>query len=170
MQAALRKYGVRAYVCTAGETKLAPGEMWEDSITNALATCTTFVVLGTRTYGVEGRETVDTKKELRYATVAKKDVVVLKMTETYAEPYAQMQLDARQSLWWAPGTALQPEIVAHIAGRVQCDETLRSAEARRLATPIGSDAAVVMQDADSKDDLARDDEVVLSLESEARCR
>ena len=89
LQAALRRLGVRAYVCNAGETKLAVGELWEDSITNALATCTTFVVMGSRTYGAEGRETVDTKKELRYATVAKKDIVVIKMTDAYTEPYAQ---------------------------------------------------------------------------------
>lgn len=50
-QAKLRLRGVLAYVCNAGETRLLPGDDWEDGITRAMAQCTLFVVLGTKTYG-----------------------------------------------------------------------------------------------------------------------
>lgn len=58
------------------------------------------VVLGTRTYAAEGKETIDTKKELAFALRAKKDILVLKMTDAYAENFAIMQLPALQSIPW----------------------------------------------------------------------
>ena len=118
------------------------------------------VVLGTRTYGAEGRETVDTKKELRFAVVDKKDIVVLKMTNAYAEPYAQMQLDSRQSLWWAPGTPLPDEIAVHIASRVQFDDTLRRTGGG------GGDTAPSAGRADA----AEAEAVVVALEAGAQAR
>ena len=37
----------------------------------------------------EGKETIDTKKELRYALLSRKEIVAVRMTDAYSEPYAQ---------------------------------------------------------------------------------
>lgn len=133
LQAALRAKGVHAHVvCNAGDTKLAFGESWEDTITRAMEKCTMFVVLGsTRTYGAEGTETIDTKKELRYALLSKKEVIVVRMTDRYTESYAQVQLGSQHCMDWAPGTPIPQHVVAYIADRVQRDDTLCGEEAMR---------------------------------------
>ena len=48
--------------------------------------------LRARASGAEGTETIDTKKELRYALLSKKDIAVLRMTDRYTEPYAQARM------------------------------------------------------------------------------
>lgn len=59
--------------------------------------------------GAEGSETIDTKKELAYALRARKTVIVLKMTDVYAEPYAVMQLPSLQSIPWRKGDTTVPD-------------------------------------------------------------
>lgn len=83
------------------------------------------VVLGTKTYGQEGRETIDTKKELAFALREKKDIVVLRMTEAYSAPFAIMQLPGLQSIEWPKGSPLAPsEAMEYILARVQRDEAV----------------------------------------------
>lgn len=72
LQDALLARGVRAYVCNSGFSKLVPGDDWETEITRAMGACTLFVVLATKTYGAEGTENIDTKKELSFALRTKK--------------------------------------------------------------------------------------------------
>lgn len=120
LQEALAKRGVLAYVCNAGRTKIAPGEDWEEVITRAMSRCTLVVVLGTKTYGAEGSETIDTRKELGFALRTKKEIVVLKMTDIFTEAYAIMQLPLLQSIPWVKGDTSVPEsILEYICGRVQ---------------------------------------------------
>lgn len=130
LQAALRSVGVRAYVCNAGDTKIVVGENWEDNIMLALQRCSLFVVLGTKNYAEEGAETVDSKAELRYALLPnnKKKIIVIKLTDTYNIPYAQVHLDSRQSLTWPSGKPLPAEIVPLIVSHVQVDESLYESE------------------------------------------
>lgn len=60
-------------------------------MTEALGACTLFVVLGTRTYGKEGAEVIDTKKEFEFALRQRKDIAVVKMTDAFAETFAQVR-------------------------------------------------------------------------------
>lgn len=139
LQRVLAEHGVSAYVCNHGPTKISAGENWEDAITAALNRCTLMVVLGTKTYGAEGAETIDTKKELAFALRAKKDILVLKMTDVYAEPYAVMQLPSLQSIEWRKGggpggNAVPEEALEYITGRVQRVEV-------QVAPPAAADEA-----------------------------
>lgn len=135
LQTVLRKEGVRAYVCNRGDSAIAPGESWEDSIVKAMHGCTMFVVLGTKTYGMEGTENLDTRKELSYALRFKKQLLVVKMTDEYASPYAQVQLGDMQSIFWRCGDPVPREILGAILATVQVDEGLRMAAAERSGSP-----------------------------------
>lgn len=86
------------------------------------------VILGTKTYGAEGAETIDTKKELAFALRAKKDILVLKMTDAYAEAYALMQLPSLQSVDWRAGEPVPDAAFEYVLGRVQRSHDVRGAE------------------------------------------
>lgn len=95
-------------------------------------------MLGTKTYGAEGKETIDTRKELAFALREKKGILVLKMTDFFAEPYAIMQLPSLQSIEWAKGQPLPQAAVEFICNRVQRDETI----AKKISTSSRSKSQI----------------------------
>lgn len=81
-------------------------------------------MLGSKTYGQEGAETIDTRKELAFALRRRKDIIVLKMTDAYAAPYAVMQLPGLQSIEWPKGSELPEQVVEFILSVAQRDEAV----------------------------------------------
>lgn len=111
-----------------------------------------FVVLGTKTYAAEGKETIDTKKELAFALREKKEILVLKLTDTYAEAFAVLQLPALQSIDWPveDSGSVPQAALDHILKRVQTTRTTRS----HTVVADGATAAVMKSDAVDEDTSA----------------
>mmetsp|Transcript_42245 Transcript_42245/g.108783 ORF Transcript_42245/g.108783 Transcript_42245/m.108783 type:complete len:478 (-) Transcript_42245:502-1935(-) len=106
----LQSRGHDAYIC-----EVAPGEDIQRVVIRRLDAAKMVIILGTRTYGMEGTVKFSTKEELDFIRNEDKPFFLIKMCDRFDDPETRFKLTSAVSyIQWDKGTPLPANLISEI--------------------------------------------------------